>query len=163
AGLAQPPAELPPAKNEPELAPPPRLFELPPGDICPAPGARVPGQRQLGAAPQPGAETLKEFGQFVEQAIEPQNTLDVVVGQSRLLMLKEVPTHVQLLDDKAATYTVVTEREISVAGKAPGTTVLNLFFGDPKDGKKRKVLSYLVRVLPDPEAKARLEAQLKVL
>src|SRR5262249_31098046 len=39
----------------------------------------------------------------------------------------------------------------------------NLWFPDPMNKDKEKILSYLVRVLPDPEAKERLEAIYKAL
>ena len=45
----------------------------------------------------------------------------------------------------------------SLQGRQVGTTVLTLWFADAADPSKQKVLSYLVRVLPDPEAKERLE------
>ena len=53
--------------------------------------------------------------------------------------------------------------QLTIIGGRVGTTVLNLWFPDPKDKDKEKVLSYLVRVFPDPEAKKRLEAIYKVL
>ena len=40
---------------------------------------------------------------------------------------------------------------------------MNLWFADPKVKGEEKVLSYLLRVLPDPEAKARLERVYKAL
>ena len=61
-------------------------------------------------------------------------------------------------DDKAgiASYTVITEKELSIVGKKPGRTVLNLWFVDPKDAAKERVLSYLVQVFPDPQTQVRL-------
>lgn len=152
-------AQAPP--SAPEVAPQPRVLDALPAPVCPD-GATV-GERPLGSAPQPGEETLKQFRQFVEQTVDPQNTLDLIVGQPRLLIFKEAPIRIQLGDDRPAGYTVVTQRELSVVGRAPGSTVLNLWFGDPKDPKKQTILSYLVRVLPDAGYKERLESQLKTL
>ncbi len=40
-----------------------------------------------------------------------------------------------------AAYTVITDKELSVVGKKPGRTVLNLWFTDPKDATKAFVLA----------------------
>ncbi len=163
AGLAQAPTGLPAPTVLPspsEVAPPPRLIDLP-GPDCPESSAT--GTRPLGAPPRPSEETVKQFSQFVEQTVDPTNTLDMVVGQPRLLVFKDAPVRIQLPDDTIASYTVISPRELSVLGKKVGTSVLNLWFTDPKDPKKQIILSYLLRVLPDPLAKSRIEAQLKEL
>src|SRR5262249_49638880 len=58
---------------------------------------------------------------------------------------------------------LVTPREMSLQGTAVGSTVLNMWFGDPNEPAKQTILSYLVHVLPDPEAKERLERAYKAL
>ena len=60
-----------------------------------------------------------------------------------------------------ASYTIITDKELSVVGKKPGRTVLNLWFVDPKDAAKTLVFSYLVRVFADPQTQIRARAQLE--
>ena len=75
-------------------------------------------------------------------------------------------------DENMAGIQIVTDKEIAVVGKKQGTTVLNLWFPDPRDPnnpQKDRTLSYMVVVLADPERAAlevlaerkRLEAQVK--
>ncbi len=115
----------------------------------------VPGP--LGGTPVPSARQLDEFNRYVDKFVDPQNVLDMIVNRPRLIVLKETPKRVQIADEKVANYNILSPKEITVLGKQVGTTVLNLWFADPADAAKEKVLSYLVRVLPDPEAKERLE------
>lgn len=118
----------------------------------------------LGSTPVPTEEDLAQFRQFIDGVIDPKNTLDVIEGRSRLLLLKEVPTQFQLVDPTVVSANQLNDpKQFSILGRKPGTTVLNLWFKDPKDAKKEVILSYLVRVLPDPEAKARLERVYKAL
>lgn len=118
----------------------------------------------LGTTPTPTEEDLAKFRMFIDGLVDPMNTLDVIEGRARLLLLKEVPAQFQLVDPTVISANQLTDpKQFSVLGKKPGTTVLNLWFKDPKDPKKEIILSYLVRVLPDPEAKARLERVYKAL
>ncbi len=143
------PGKQPPATDE---APVPRVLPFAPNQIrmprLPAP---------LGATPQATAETKKEFGEYVQRLVDPQETLDLIIGRARLLVLKAVPKRIQIAEEKIANYAVVKPTELSLQGKQIGTTVLTLWFPDVNDPNKEKVLSYLVRVLPDPEARERLE------
>ncbi|MBV9123597.1 MAG: pilus assembly protein N-terminal domain-containing protein, partial [Planctomycetes bacterium] len=103
----------------------------------------------------PNPEVLKEFSQFVQGTVDATNTLDLVVGRPRLLVLKEPPKRVQTDSEERnaiLSFNLVTDREISLVGRRVGTAVLNLWFPDPKDPTKERILSYLVRVLPDFQA-----------
>jgi pilus assembly protein CpaC len=125
---------------------------------------RLPGEPGVvGAPPVPTPAVVKEYGQYVKRVVRPENTLDVVLGQPHLLILQDVPKRVQIGDEFVATYTIISPTEISILGKDVGSTVLNLWFTDGKDKTKEKVLSYLVRVLPDAECKCRLERVYKAL
>jgi pilus assembly protein CpaC len=131
-----------------------------------------------GRTPRPTARVLKRYNEFIQRVIDPENVLDLVIGRPRLLILKEPPTRVQiaeplrqavpgaraaaeptLLPSRVATFTLVTERELSVVGEQVGTTVLNIWFGDPKEPAKQTILSYLVRVFPDPSARDRRDEE----
>jgi pilus assembly protein CpaC len=129
----------------------------------------------LGKTPTPTPEVLRQQNEFIDGIIDPTNTLDLVVGRPRVIRLKSPPISFQLGDDTIAEATPINPREkdqktptlppteLIVIGKQVGTTVLNLWFPDPKDPNKNVVLSYLVRVIPDPEAKERLERTYKAL
>ena len=111
----------------------------------------------FGATPKPTPEIHDKFNQWVRQVVDPENTLDLVVGRPRILILKQVPQKVQIPDEKVAAYDVLSDKELSVIGVAVGTTVLNLWFEDPTAPSGRTLLSYFVRVVPDPEARVRLD------
>lgn len=117
----------------------------------------------LGSTPRPTPEVKAQFREYVEGIIDPSNTLDLIRGRPRILLFKSAPTRVQIADDETANYTVITPNELSVTGKAVGSTVLNLWFPDPKAPEGSRILSYLVRVLPDPEDKDRLDRIYKAL
>ena len=109
------------------------------------------------ATPHPTPEVKKEFDRFVDREVDPQETLDLVLNRPRVLVLKQPPKRVQIPDETVATYSVLSETQIAVVGKRTGSTVVNLWFADPDNPNAELVLSYLVRVIPDPEAKQRLE------
>jgi pilus assembly protein CpaC len=111
----------------------------------------------FGGTPKPSQQTLRRFDQFVEEIRDTENTLDLVENRPRLMRLKQQPFRIQLGDEAIANYILVTERELSLTGVKVGTTVLNLWFADPAAPDKPELLSYLVRVVPDPEARERLE------
>ncbi|MDX2175866.1 MAG: pilus assembly protein N-terminal domain-containing protein [Candidatus Sumerlaeia bacterium] len=117
----------------------------------------------LGAAPRPTPEVAGKFSQYIEQAVDPEATLDLVQGRSRLLKLRRVPIRVETPNERLLSVIILSEREISVYGKEVGTTTLNITFTDISDPSKTTVLSYLVRVLPDPEERVRLERIYKAL
>ena len=86
--------------------------------------------------------------------------------------MREKPRRIYAPDENVAGFQIVTDQEFAIVGKKPGTTVLNLWFPDPRDPnnpQKDRTLSYMVVVLPDPERAAlevlaerkRLEAQVK--
>jgi pilus assembly protein CpaC len=150
---AQQPAPPPPASLPAEQGPVPRADE-PFRAIVPTPAPGAP--RPVGSTPRPTKQALEEFGLYVEQIVDPQNTLDLAAGRSRLMILKQAPKRLQIIDETVAGATVLTPKELSLTGRKVGTTTLTLFFPDPLDPNKDKVLSYLVRVVPDPELKERL-------
>jgi pilus assembly protein CpaC len=112
----------------------------------------------IGMTPRPSPATLQKFGQYVERVIDPENTLDLIIGRPRVIVLKQIPARFQLEEEQIARVVPLFEnRQMSITGLRVGTTILNLWFGDPNAPEGQTVLSYLLRVLPDPEAKIRLE------
>jgi pilus assembly protein CpaC len=111
--------------------------------------------------PVPSAKDLEEINRYVEEVIDPRSTLDLIQHRPRLLKLKENPTRTQIGDPKIAQLEVLGQKQLSILGSQVGSTVLNLWFKDGED--KERVLSYLLRVVPDPEQRARLDAVYKAL
>ncbi len=159
----------PPMGKGPEKVPS-GLDLLPPPRISPNPWGRnqirIPhmsgeGVPLLGATPRPDAAEIARFKKYVDHFVDPQNTLDLIRGRVRLIVLKETPKRIQMGDESVAVYNLVSPKEITMIGRATGSTVLNLWFVD--DAGKETVLSYLVRVFPDPEERERLERVYKAL
>jgi pilus assembly protein CpaC len=117
----------------------------------------------LGKPPVVDSKTREEFGAYVGDIIDPKNSMTLVVGRPRLVLLKEVPKRIQIADDAIADHNFFSEKELTLIGKKVGTTVLNLWFKDKEDATKDKILSYLLHVIPDPGEKDRLEAMYKAL
>ncbi len=163
-GLAQaqaPAAELPMTQRAPDkkggeapaLPMPQRVEPFAPGFV------RLPrldgGPEPLGATPHPAPAVEAEYGKFVQGLKDPESTLDLTLGRTRLLLLNQVPVRIQVADPRIAMGTMLAPTELSLVGKNVGTTVLTLWFVDREN--KESILTYMVRVFPDPEFKLRLE------
>lgn len=121
--------------------------------------------RKLGSTPVPTAQELERERQFIGGVVDPQNTLDLIAGRTRVIMLKETPTRTHVADTAIASFRLLPPdgKQMIVLGARPGITVVNLWFADPQNKDVEQVLSYMVRVFPDPEARARLAASYKAL
>ena len=150
---------------------PPRLPEAIPGaPMAPRPAVPPPEPRRLpelgvplGSTPKASPQTQEEFRKYIDGIVDPADTLTLVIGQPRLLQLKQTPRKAQVGDEAIAEGGFITDRDYSVMGKEVGTTVLNFFFDDPNAPDRLKVISYLIRVLPDTKARERLERVYKAL
>jgi pilus assembly protein CpaC len=111
----------------------------------------------VGQTPMPTPQDLKELGRFVGGFVDPKYTLDLVQGRTRSMKLKFAPKRVQVADESIVMYNLLDPTEVTLMGKNAGTTVLNLWFEDPDEKNKQRIISYHVRVVPDPEARVRLE------
>lgn len=120
----------------------------------------------IGSTPKPDQKTLDKYRTYVESIDDPDNTLELVIGRPRILQLKQAPVKYQAVDPAIADIELIKEskdKAFFILGKQTGTTVIALFFADPGQPDKFKVLNYLVRVVPDPEAKSRIERVYKAL
>jgi pilus assembly protein CpaC len=137
----------PPRPVEPHFpVPPPRDLAFP----------RPPGfPQELGTTRMPTPEDLQRRNKFIGSILDPEMPLDLVVGRTRLMVLKTVPKRIQIADETIALYNLISPTEVSLMGKSVGTTVLTLWFPDPADPAKQEVLTYQVRVMPDPEFRER--------
>jgi pilus assembly protein CpaC len=104
-----------------------------------------------------------EYGRFVKSMIDPQTTLDLVSGRTRLMVLADAVKRIQVGDERALTVEQISPTELSLKARSVGTTVLNLWLPDPSNRDGQKILSYLVRVSPDPLAREREQVNYKSL
>ncbi|HUG90895.1 MAG TPA: pilus assembly protein N-terminal domain-containing protein [Planctomycetaceae bacterium] len=110
--------------------------------------------------PQPTPEIREQYGRFIEQEIVPENTLELVVGQPRILRFRETPVRIYLPDEEIISFEAIppTGREIAVVGREAGSTALYIWVRDPDDPQRERILGYFVRVVQDPGFKERLES-----
>ncbi len=120
-------------------------------------------RNSFGATPTVTEDAQRKFGSVVQKTIDVENTMDLVMDRPRLLLFKRAPVRVQIPSEEIARYTIISERELSVTGLKPGTTVLNIWFENESNAYEHEVLSYLLRVIPDPEERSRLEGVYKAL
>ncbi|MFO0845707.1 MAG: pilus assembly protein N-terminal domain-containing protein [Gemmataceae bacterium] len=104
-----------------------------------------------------------EASRYIKQAAGPDNVLEVIVGRIQIFDLLGPPKRVQVGDESVANYVLMSTTELSLQGLRIGSTVLNVWFQDLGDPNKSKLVSFLVRVLPDPDARNRLERAYKNL
>lgn len=102
--------------------------------------------RPLGTTPVPTPEVQREYARFVKGVVDPVMPLDLIVGRTRILILKEAPTRILLGDDRIADYNLISPRELAIQGKRVGSTVLYLWFRDPNDPAGEKPIGFGGRV-----------------
>lgn len=117
----------------------------------------------FGATPVPDEQTTKRYSEIVSKTVQPETTLDLVAGRPRLLVFNARPVRIQIPDEQTAEYTLISDRELSVNGLKAGTTTLNVWFEKEGAAPGENVLSYLIRVVPDPEERSRREGLYKAL
>jgi len=98
-----------------------------------------------------GNLTPESNSPYVAERIDPDHTLELQVGRPTILRLTQPPLRDQIGDPKTLELLNITETELSLTGLQVGTTVLNFWFGPPGRLGEQHVVSYLVRVLEDPE------------
>jgi Flp pilus assembly secretin CpaC len=137
----------------------------PPGLLPGALSAKPEKPPVLGSTPVPTAKDLETERRYIAGVVDPQNTLDLIAGRTRVIILKAAPTRTHVADTTVATFRILEPdaKQMIVGGAQPGITVMTFWFADPEDKDKEVILSYLVRVFPDPVAKARHAAALKAL
>jgi pilus assembly protein CpaC len=156
----KPPAPIPPPQPAPSV-----------GDILSATHPRLAGlpaavKPPVGSSPVPSPEVQKLIQDTSgKEFIDPVDTIEVIVGRPRIWKLKQTPIRIQVGDPRILDYQPIGNdlRQLSIIGQNPGVTVLNMWFGDRDDAKKQTILSFQVNVLPDPDAKERLERVYKAL
>jgi hypothetical protein len=75
--------------------------------------------------------------------------LQLRAREPRLLHLKQAPFRIQVGDERIMSWEAIgAATELSLQGRAAGSTVMNVWFGDRNDPARQTVLSFQVNVLP---------------
>lgn len=100
--------------------------------------------------PTPKTPSSEPYKQFVKQTIDPQKSLDLVIGVPRILVLQQEPKRVVASDERLVGYSLDADstKHLYLEGHRTGSTVLTLWFPDADDKTKEKVFTYLIRVMP---------------
>ena len=93
------------------------------------------------------------------EVIDQSGELEVTVRRSKLLRTDVDIYRTAVVDPQICDVIQFTPREISVIGKGQGATHVTFWF---RDGEHRPI-TYLVKVLPDPEERRRHEVQYEML
>jgi pilus assembly protein CpaC len=174
AGLAIMLAVVPVALGQQPIGPPKPVGGAGGADVLPQPhvltdiGPRTEvlgsAQRVFGTTPVPTREDLDKYRKYIVGVDDPHMTLDVIVGHTRLLHLKEAPLRIQIGDTRVFDYTILgPPTELLLQGATVGSTTMFLWFGDRVDPANQTVMAFQVNVLPDPDIKRRLEEVYKAL
>ena len=94
--------------------------------------------------PATDEEAGDRASEFILERIDPQLTIDLQVDRPVILRLKQAPLRDQISNPEIVEMVNVTDTEVSLVGRQPGTTVLNFWFENAAG--KESILSYLVRV-----------------
>ena len=168
-GIVDPRAIQDPRCPLPERGPVPPSKDVPGSGPNAFPTTRPTAGPILGTTPQATAASRAKLEKYIDKFIDAESTLDLIVGQTRVMYLKATPSRILIADENTAAYNLASPKELFLQGQKVGTTTLNFWFStDPKDPNskdpaKLEVLSYLLRVLPDPEERLRRERALKLL
>ena len=126
-----------------------------------APSAAPPPEKEAPAEPVQmptvSGESSSRVGQF--EVIDHSDELTVVYRRSKLLRTNVDIYRTAVVDASICEVVQYTPREISVIGSGQGATHVTFWF---EDGSFRPV-TYLVRVVPDPEVQERREEQFGLL
>jgi pilus assembly protein CpaC len=134
----------------PPPAPLPSPTPLPQSPLICLPGPLQIGPKAgLGFTTGPSAQIQKEYEDYIERTVDPENVLNLVIGLPKLMVFKKAPKRVQMGDDQVVSLETITPTELSLLGKMVGKTVLNVWVDDLKAPGKQRILSYLLRVSPD--------------
>jgi pilus assembly protein CpaC len=139
---------------------PPAAEPAPAGaDDAPPPLDNVqPGQVTPPARPRPAGANGpdKDSPQF--EVIDHTRDIEVTLRRSKLLRTKVDIYRTAVVDQRVCNVVQYTPREVSIIGNALGATHVTFWFED----ETRRPVTYLVKVVPDPEVSQRRERQYQI-
>jgi pilus assembly protein CpaC len=150
-------AAQPGFNQAPRIAPQPVNLLTQPGPVAPSnapPLAPTPGQKPL----DPRDDAMQKAGSPF-QVIDESGAVQVMVRRSKLLRTKVDIYRTAVVDDSICDIVQFTPREVSIIGKAQGSTHVTFWFDDPA----MQPITYLIQVVPDVAALVQQESTYKML
>lgn len=148
-----------PSDEAPALPPAGEPAEAGAADDAPPPLDNVqPGQVSPPARPRPAGVNGpdKESPQF--EVIDHTRDIEVTLRRNKLLRTKVDIYRTAVVDQRVCNVVQYTPREVSIIGNALGATHVTFWFED----ETRRPVTYLVKVVPDPEVSQRRERQFQI-
>lgn len=113
--------------------------------------------------PRSSPESRARYGQFVQEEIDPEQTLTLVVGRPKVFRFREAAVRTYIPEAGAETVALRypdpdNPTVVAIEPLETGSTVLSMWFRDPSAPGGEQYLSWLVNVVEDPESGRRLEA-----
>lgn len=122
--------------------------------------ATVPAQEPPGYGEAVSEEpVLAEVQASPFEIIEESGELTVIVRRSKLLRTKTDVYRTAVVDSNICEVVQFTPREISILGKSQGATHVTFWFQD----QRYRPITYLVRVIPDPEVEKQQSERYELL
>ncbi len=168
------PAEVPVAGGPVAEAPPKPASSPIPGPVAPGPPpggeTSAPGVIPPPVAGTPPVDTRPQSAQWQRPTAEitqigpfevrgHSEELKVVVRRSKILRSKVDIYRVSVVDPAICDVVQFTPRELAIIGRSQGATDVTFWFAD----ERYEPITYLVRVIPDPELQQRREEQYGIL
>ncbi|MCE9545974.1 MAG: pilus assembly protein N-terminal domain-containing protein, partial [Planctomycetia bacterium] len=153
------PAAPPPAAQPPMGSP---FADEPPMQPAPAaqppalPGADAPAAEPPVAPADPAITPLSQNNLL--EVLASSGELTVTRRRNKILRSKDNIYRVAVVDPSVCDVVQFTPREVSIIGRGQGATNVTFWFADGK----HKPLTYLVRVVPDPEVQVERERQYEI-
>lgn len=145
-----------PSDEAPAL--PPRGAEPAPADVPPPLDNVRPKQVTPPARPRRPDDGGAEAEPPNFEVIDHTRDLDVTLRRSKLLRTKVDIYRTAVADERVCDVVQYTPREVSIIGNALGATHVTFWFED----ESRRPVTYLVKVVPDPEVSQRRERQYQI-
>ncbi|HZZ72307.1 MAG TPA: pilus assembly protein N-terminal domain-containing protein [Pirellulales bacterium] len=109
-------------------------------------------------APAPERAQIKPLGDSPFEVIDETGEWTITIRRSKLLRTKMNIYRTAVVDQTVCDVVQFTPREVSLIGKSQGATHVTFWF----EGDNQKPITYLVRVVPDPEVQQRREKQYRI-
>jgi len=117
------------------------------------------GQPLVEVAPSESQTGQAESQEPSFEVIEESGELTVIVRRSKLLRTKVDVYRTAVVDSGVCDVVQFTPREISILGKSQGATHVTFWFQD----ERYRPITYLVRVIPDPEVEKQQNERYELL
>jgi pilus assembly protein CpaC len=113
--------------------------------------------------PEPPRSAIERRYLVDQTTSDPEQSFELQEKRARYLQFNQAPVREEVTDDEVLDLQSVGPNEYRVYAKTTGSSVLSFWFENPDAPGKVDVLSYVVRVLGDPEEDERMRVLLQNL